>query len=132
MEETKKTIYMQSLKSRQAVTVRHQNNREVTANVLMLLSVCALAADNPRCQQRVGGSSVAGKGGGKERQSQAGSQQRSPETRDTQRQPDMGVLMSDAKTETQSVPESSDGVGVGAGGRTRKPGGSQSGTWGQC
>lgn len=76
MEETKKAIYMQSLKSRQAMTVCHQNNREVTMNALMLLNIRALAGDNQSCQQRVGGFSVGGKDSGKEKQSQAGSQQR--------------------------------------------------------
>lgn len=40
------------------MTVCHQDNREVTRNVLMLLSICALACDNQNHQQRVEGFSV--------------------------------------------------------------------------
>lgn len=49
----------------------------------MLLSLCALAADNQSCQQRVGGFSV-----GEEKELQTGSEQRLPQTWDTQRKPD--------------------------------------------
>lgn len=135
MEETKKAIYMQSLKSRQAMTVCHQNNREVTTNALMLLNIRALAGDNQSCQQRVGGFSVGGKDSGKEKQSQAGSQQRLSETRDTKRKPDVGMLVKDrggtGKIETQRNVSVSYGVGGAARGRTRKPGDSWSGAWGQ-
>lgn len=120
MEETKKAIYMQSLKSRQAMTVCHQNNREVTTNALMLLNIRALAGDSQSCQQRVGGFSVGGKGSSKEKLSQTGSQQRLSETRDTQRKPDIGMLVKDrggtGKIETQrnvSVPYGVGGAGPG-------------------
>lgn len=115
-----KAIYMQSLKSRQAMTVCHQNNREVTTNALMLLNIRALAGDSQSCQQRVGGFSVGGKGSGKEKLSQTGSQQRLSETRDAQGKPDIGMLVKDrggtGKTETQrnvSVPYGVGGAGPG-------------------
>lgn len=53
MEETKNAVSMQFLKGRLAMTVCHQDNREVTRNVLMLLSVGALAGDRQNHQQRV-------------------------------------------------------------------------------
>jgi hypothetical protein len=47
IEETKTTVSML------AMTVCHQDNREVTRNVLTLLSICALASDSQTHQQRV-------------------------------------------------------------------------------
>ena len=93
IEETKNTVSTQSLKGRLGMTVCHQDNREVTRTVLMLLSLCVLANDSQSHQQRVEGFSAGEKDGGKEKQPQTGSQQRLPETQDTQRKPSTGMLM---------------------------------------
>lgn len=80
MKETKKTVCMQSPKSRQAMTVCHQNNREVTVTAVMLLNICVLAGNSQSCQPRAGGFSVGEKDGGKKKHPQTGNQQRLPET----------------------------------------------------